>query len=73
MFLLLIQKCSHLRRRLTENDHHTVDVPAIDTLLILSSRSRYLGTIQIGEDLAEVRILVIDHSLSDLLRWHISR
>jgi hypothetical protein len=73
MFLLLIQKCSHLRRRLTENDHHIIEVPATDTLPLFYLVSVRLGTIQIGEDLAEVRILVIDHSLSDLLRWHISR
>ena len=61
---------SHLRRRLKENDHHTIDVRAMDTLPIFTSLSFYLGTIQICEDLAEERILMIDHYLDYLLLWH---
>ena len=70
MSLLRDEIISHLRRRLKENDHHTIDVRAMDTLPIFTSLSCYLGTIQIGEDLAEERILMIDHYLDYLLRWH---
>ena len=70
MFLLLSKKFSHLGRGLEENDHHIIDDAGTDYPLTKDPVLYFTGTIQIGEDLAEERILMIDRRLSDLLRLH---
>ena len=72
MFLLLVQKCSHLGRGLEENDHHIIDVAGTDCPLTKDPLHYHPGTIQIGEDFPEERILVLHHHVGDLLRCQLA-
>ena len=73
MFLLLSKKFSHLGRGLEENDHHIIDDAGTDYPLTKDPVLYFTGTIQIGEEFSEERILVLHHRVGDLLRSQLAR
>jgi hypothetical protein len=73
MFLLLNKKFSHLGRGLEENDHHIIDDAGTDCPLTKNPVLYFTGTIQIGEEFSEERILVLHRRVDDLLRSQLAR